>query len=478
MSEFNKIMEILDGYTYRNSNSGIFAYIDTANGREEVPLRSDIFYSVVANEFQTKYENASVSVRMIKDCIFRYQGKIIRLYPKVDTKLRINMGEDGSVLRIDKGDTEFHYFEITKDGWTEREGGDRFFSRNKVQSFMSAPVKGGDIELIFKYCRIPVKNRDVFLAYLVSCFIDIIHPCLVLQGAAGSSKSTVSTFLKMIIDPCRNNAPCVFPQNEFELKDTYTHMYLAAYDNLDRLNKRQSDMLCSIVTGAQLIKRKLFTDSDSCVYSLRQPVILNGISGIVTKDDLLDRSIIINLLPISPQDRKSEKALMREFQSDLPLILGGIFDVLSKTLQIYREDSVPNAPRLIDFYEYGYYICESIEAGRGQQFCEAYHRMKEEQSADTFVLDDDPLYHMLDGFLEEHLNHWSGTMTQLWKLLKAMEDEFDLNGIPAAANHLSRLLTSMKGALQKEGIYFSYNNTQQNSRYVNLWRVVDHTMQD
>lgn len=475
MSKSEKVLELLDGYQYKNTTRGIYAYIDTINGREEVPLSSGIFYSVLADDFRIKYDGASISQKTIKECVFNYQGKIIKSQPKVDTKLRIHMEPDGSVIRVDKGDSQYHYFEISSDGWLEKECGDTYFSRNMMQAVLLTPRKNGNLNLIFKYCRIPEGSRNVFLAYLVSCFIDIIHPCLVLQGAAGSSKSTVSTLLKMLIDPCKNNAPCIFPQSEFELKDIYTHMYLAAYDNLDRLSKKQSDMLCSIVTGTQIIKRKLFTDSESCVYNLRQPVILNGISGIVTKEDLLDRSIIINLPSISPEERKSEKTLIRDFQSDLPVILGGIFDILSKTLKIYKEDSIGDAPRLIDFYEYGYYICEAIEKGRGKRFCEEYHQMIDTRDTNVFALYDNPLYHILDVFLEENKNHWKGTMAELWSELWKMDDEFGVGGVPAAPNHLSRILTLMKDSLQKEGIYISYSSNTKNNRFVELWRVVPDT---
>ncbi|MCR1906844.1 hypothetical protein [Intestinimonas butyriciproducens] len=65
MSKSEKVLELLDGYQYKNTTKGIYAYIDTINGREEVPLSSGIFYSVLADDFRTKYDGASISQKML-----------------------------------------------------------------------------------------------------------------------------------------------------------------------------------------------------------------------------------------------------------------------------------------------------------------------------------------------------------------------------------------------------------------------------
>ena len=79
----------------------------------------------------------------------------------------------------------------------------------------------------------------------------------------------------------------------------------------------------------------------------RQPILLNGISGIVTREDMLDRSIIIDLLPFENNGRYSERQLMRNFKNDLPFILGGIMDVLAEVIATYEPDSLFSSPRLI-----------------------------------------------------------------------------------------------------------------------------------
>lgn len=89
MSKSTKVLEILKEYQYKNTNNGIFVYIDTANGKEEVSIRSDIFHSIIADDFQRKNEGATVSLKTIKDCIFNYQGSIIKNQPKINTSINV-----------------------------------------------------------------------------------------------------------------------------------------------------------------------------------------------------------------------------------------------------------------------------------------------------------------------------------------------------------------------------------------------------
>lgn len=467
MSKTSDIMAILKGYSYKNTEKGIFVYINTANGKEEVPIKSDIFYSVIADDYQRQNESKTVCLKTIKDCIFNFSGSIIRNQPKVSTRLRVNMEEDGSVIRIDICDSEYHYIKITDKGWTIESDGDNYFTHNARQASIPIPTSGGDITKIFKYCRVSKEMETVFIAYVCSCFIDIIHPCLVIQGKAGSSKSTMSKFLKMIIDPSVNNAPCLFPKNEREIKDVYNTNYFVAYDNLQKITNRQSDCLCSIVTGTQDIRRKLFTNFETCTADLRQPIVLNGIKNIIVNEDMMERSIILELQPIASNEKKSERKLMLDFQKDLPDILGGIMDILTKTLSTYKADSIHNPPRLIDFYEYGYYICEAWKKGQGAEFCAIYTLLVETQ-LQTFSNRTD-FIDLVKVFLQDNDNEIRGTMTEVWNDLKDYEDMVDyVEIVPGSANRLSRELRQHRSDFEENGIYIEFSRTPNNSCYVRM----------
>ena len=52
-----------------------------------------------------------------------------------------------------------------------------------------------------------------------------------------------------------------------------------------------SDMLCSLATGGGIAVRKLYTDEELNVLSFMRPFMINGISGYVTRPDLMERAI-------------------------------------------------------------------------------------------------------------------------------------------------------------------------------------------
>lgn len=487
MKESNKVMELLKSYHYKNTPMGILVTVETANGKEDIPVDSKMFYSLVALDYQESHEGETISLGAVKEGVFNTRGKIIRTVPQMENKLRISMSEDSSIIRINKGDRDGHYYKITKSGCSEESDAENYFASDPMIASLPDPAtdaKITDIKRIFKYCRIPQAQRTVFLAFLVSCFIDIIHPALVLQGAAGSSKTTVSTLIKMLIDPSRNNAPCIFPDNPLKLKDIYAHSYVIAYDNLARLSKNQSNVLCSIVTGSQLILRILFTDSDVKTYELKQPIILNGIQSIVNEKDMLDRSIIIELPAIDSSERKSERALMMHYQKDLPYIWGAILKILPKVLKTYRPDSLPNVPRLADFYEYGFYICEAMEKGLGKRFCRDYQNLLKDQEC-PISNNDQELIEFIRFYLEQRIclpeTALSTTIGELYDDLQEFiietQTDFSLRNSPA---WLAKDLRRLKENFQRAGIYTQFSSTSNNCSsitfyYPDLAEVINNT---
>ena len=79
-----------------------------------------------------------------------------------------------------------------------------------------------------------------------------------------------------------------------------SNSWCLAFDNLSHLADWQSDALCRISTGGGLATRELYTDQDETILDVQRPIILNGIEEIVTRNDLLDRSIS-KYLPSIPQ---------------------------------------------------------------------------------------------------------------------------------------------------------------------------------
>lgn len=112
-----------------------------------------------------------------------------------------------------------------------------------------------------------------------------------------------------------------------------------AFDNLQTLNARLSDKLCTTITGITESHRKLYTDDEMVHFDLCQPIILNGIHDIVKREDMLSRCIIMNLEKPVGKEGVSEKIfLMEEFVNDRAIILDGIVDILKEILYFYQPN--------------------------------------------------------------------------------------------------------------------------------------------
>ncbi len=85
-------------------------------------------------------------------------------------------------------------------------------------------------------------------------------PIAILDGSAGSAKSSTLATLIEILDP-KVGAMAGEPSSEDDLVVSAYQSAVMSFDNVDTL-ARLSDALCRLSTGGGLSKRKLYSDGD------------------------------------------------------------------------------------------------------------------------------------------------------------------------------------------------------------------------
>jgi len=151
--------------------------------------------------------------------------------------------------------------------------------------------------------------------------------------------------------------------------------WVTGLDNLSHLAPDLSDLMCCIVTGAENIKRALYTDGDVVRSRYRRPLLLTGIDVGVIRPDLAER-----LLPLRlerPTVRRTEAELWAEFEQALPVILGSLLDL---TVQVRAtEADIPTDLRMADFA----HLCAQLDTATGLATLTAYRASLDDLNDDV-----------------------------------------------------------------------------------------------
>lgn len=229
--------------------------------------------------------------------------------------------------------------------------------RSKTLKFLKMPLddeqvspkEGGDLlKLLEKYINMSHDELVLFIVWLVQSFSrSSSHFAAVLSSSKGTGKSTLTKLIRAVVDPSKSGVS-LLPSSEGDLKTLLGNSYLVAFDNTAALSRKFSDIICAAITGSKEAKRKLYTDCDQVILNLHNLVVINGIDIVPYKSDLAERSLLFELLPISKEKRRTDAEFWSDFEADRPLLLGAIFNVLSKAMVLLSNVNVTGLHRMAD----------------------------------------------------------------------------------------------------------------------------------
>jgi hypothetical protein len=295
------------------------------------------------------------------------------------------------------------------------------------------------VELLSKHLR--ARESDILLmaAWLVGSFkVGGPYPILIINGEQGSSKSTTTRLLRRLVDPHARDMREP-PSSGRDLVAAVKNSYVLAVDNVSSLQNNLSDSLCRISTGTGALGgRALYTDSDEAAFTACRPIVLNGIPAFAEREDLVSRSINVELPAIPAAERMDDDTFWSGFDADMPKMLGAIFDCVAKAQRGFAGVRLNEAPRMANFARWAY---AGLGQEAGSRFLEAYSRNKMESSAHfvefnevaqaliALMRDKEVWFGTWGGLLEELSKHvmpskfWPGTSLQLRnKMIRLSED--------------------------------------------------------
>lgn len=393
----------------------------------------------------------------------------------MEHKLHNRVAWRNGELWYDLADPDWQAVKIGSQGWEVMNTPPILFKRYSHHKAQVLPQKNGDPGLFLKYINITNEQHKLLLmVFLVSCFIpDFPHPILIVFGSHGGGKSTLSKLLRSTNDPSVIDV-IRMPDNHKELIQTLSHHHFLFFDNVSYISESASDDLCGAITGSAFSKRELYTDDDDIIYNLMNCIGINGINLVATRPDLLDRSMLIELERVDEENKKSEEDIYAAFQADLPSILGGVFDVIVKAINIKPGITADRLPRMVDFALWGCAIAEALGYTK-EDFLTAYDINIVRQT--EMLLNDNVVATAIVTFMDGK-DDWRGTPTQL---LNQLDSHASLTGIdtwekywPKGANALSRKLNELSTPLKKMG-YSVVISTTGIERFIQIRKVLKNT---
>jgi DNA polymerase I-like protein with 3'-5' exonuclease and polymerase domains len=422
------------------------------NGHQEThPLRSQGVRRWLLHRYFRDYRKPPGS-QALQDAVDTLEARAVIDGPERETHLRV-AGRAGAIY-VDLCNDCWEVVEVCADGWRvmPAEAVPVRFRRAKGMQPLPHPVSGGSLDGLRKLMNLPDDEKGWVLsvAWLVAAFRpEGPYPVLILQGEQGTAKSTAQRILRAIVDPSTTPLRTT-PREMRDLMIAANNGWVVSFDNLSGLPIWLSDGLCRLATGGGFATRELYSDAEEVLFDATRPACLNGITGVATRPDLLDRSLIVELPVIPEERRRPERELWDEFAGEHPMILGILLDAVSGALAKADSVELPRLPRMADFAIWTTAAEEALgwEAGT---FMAAYDESREETVAEA--LEGDLVAGAVLSFMKDR-KEWIGKSAEL---LKELGDGVDpileaSKTWPKTASHLSSRLKRLAPSLRAQGL--------------------------
>lgn len=311
------------------------------------------------------------------------------------------------------------------------------------------PAATGDLGLLRRHLNVNDVQFQLIIAWLTFSMRPTgPYPVLALSGEQGSAKTTTAAVLRSLLDGRRTGGRAL-PTSKQNLDVAARLSHLLSFDNVSFITPAMSDCLARLATGEEDGRRRLFTDSDEVVFEAMRPILINGINSVVTRPDLVQRTVFIEVPIIQKSQRLTTKAFWQRFDQDAPMIMAGLLEVIAQGLRRLPDTIVAEQERMADFAEWGCAI-EGTHWSEGS-FMAAYRSNIETGNADILQVDD--LGRAIVDMMSRQ-SSWTGTATQLLELLDADQTSSQrrLQPLPRNGQRLSIELQRLAPVLRLRGI--------------------------
>lgn len=443
----NEVIKLIikDCKLVHNQQKEPYAIVNNAGIRQVFSLSSKSFMDWVASKHYAAKKSA-ISEASLKTVISTLSGKAVFDGRMVRISTRIAKTDEGYWL--DLCNDKWEAVLINENGWSIKSGNSiPLFCRSNSMHAIPTPISGGSLDELWNLVNIPEEFQLMVVAWLLECLReDTPHVVLELVGEQGSAKSTTQKFLKQLIDPNVANLRAA-PKKVEDVWIGAVNAHLVSFENISYLSQDYQDAMCVMATGGAHATRTLYTNKEEVIIELRKPIVINGITVIITAPDLQDRSMHIELPPV--KKRLQSKEVEEIFANQHALFVGALLDQFVLALKALPNVKIPDAdkPRMADFA----YLGEAVFQANGHDvgsFIEHYRTMRQKGVHRT--LEASPIGIALVTYLERNPNGWTGKLMDLLAHLGPLKPVGETNW-PKSAKGLGDALRRLTPPLRTLG---------------------------
>lgn len=472
MSKSTRALQLVleTGEPWRDEQSLAYLTVQAQGRREHHRLTSQGARDYVSDLFFQK-ENRILGGQALSEVLDTLAARARREGSEYPTGQRVKHWQ-GKVY-LDLGRNDWQVVEVSEGAWRLLQADECpvRFTRAPQMLALPLPALDGDLSRLGTLLNTDRPGLILCTAFLVGALSargPYAH--LAFKGEQGVGKSMAASTLQRLIDPStasRRRAP----RKEQDLFIAARSTHVLSFDNLSSISADLSDSLCCLSTGGSFATRTLHTNDEETVLQAMRPAILNGIADLLTRADLAERTLLVELHRIEPSQRLTEQDLEERFVQAHPHLLGALLTALATALQRLGDTHLEQAPRLADFARL-IVAAEPALPWLPGEFLQVYTGMQDE--AARVVLEGDDVAQALRDFLDER-QWWEGPVNRLLNLLNDQEGLMAGHRRPALdwprnARALGERLRRLAPALSKTGYTTEFLGRRKDGLYYRLRR--------
>ncbi|CAN5860523.1 hypothetical protein BH23ACT8_BH23ACT8_15730 [soil metagenome] len=444
---------------WHDADGMAFATSPVDDHREHHPLRTRPFRTWLRRRFHAEHGKAPGG-QALQDAIEVLDGQACFDGPEHPTAVRV--AERDGAIWLDLADAAWRAVQITAAGWRVVADPPVRFRRRRGMDPLPAPESGGHLAELRRFVNISDEDWPLVAAFLAAAVRPTgPYPVLNIYGLQGSGKSSTTKMLRRLIDP---NAADLrrLTRDERDLIIAATNGAMVVFENVSGLQPWQSDALAALATGTGYATRTLYENDEETIFSACRPIILNGISGLAARADLLDRSVLIELPDLV--DTRPEKELWPAYYEARPRMLGALLSAAARGLERISGVSLIRPPRMADFAEWGVACEPGLGLDEGA-FLVAYLRNR--TAAQAAAMEESPVAAVVSDWIAD-VGAWTGTAGEAHAELTTDERRRSKTW-PESGQAMASALKRATPALRASGVDVTYADGHRDARGRRLW---------